>query len=153
MQRSLCALFAIVVVTTVGGCATDPGAARARATAELNAQQETEVARTAETSGEVSGIDVEKDGFQARALTRLDMLHQKIMNLRELARESKKPNSIIDSVIVDTSALRDDVQALSAKLPAVVEVTSEETWDLTKNDLNGQIKDLEARYLALSDLI
>lgn len=141
----------ITVVVAAAGCAADGGAAQRRATAELQQpSDEREVARAAEEKG---SLEWEKTAFQARALTRLDMLTQKITNLRETARESKKPASLVDQCIVETSALRADVRSLEEKLPSIVLVSSEQTWDLTKNDLNGQINDLEARYLAANDLI
>lgn len=140
--------IALAVVVAAGACAADTSARERGTTATY--VQEDDVARAAE---EASGIDVEKTAFQARALTRLEMLSQKIENLRALAQESKKPASLIDECIVQTTALRADVRALQEKLPSIVEVTSEQTWDLTKNDLNGQLKDLEARYLAANDLI
>lgn len=122
--------------------------------AAVDAEASHEIARASEEVAEKSiEIGADQAAFQSKAVAHLESLNAKIVGLKEKAKASKKTPGVIEQVLTGATALKADVKALKEKLPAVVQVTSDATWTVTKKDLEKQVSDLDDRYQALDDLI
>ena len=114
--------------------------------AEVYADSAEEIAEATDKAAEKrSALSAERTSFQEKGLRRLDEADARAAEVQQKLATSGKINSPrFDNDVQDAAVVRANIVTLKEKLPAMMQVTSDATWSMTKKSLEKQIDDVEA---------
>ena len=116
--------------------------AQERADVASDAYQEIGAA-SANSAEKHAALGAERAEFQRASLERLYAVDAHAQAVIDEAATSTKAAAVTNSVAQEASVLKAKAQTLKDKLPAMMQVTSDATWTLTRDSVEDQLGDLE----------